>query len=322
YLIVDEADKVFLKRNYDDDKGNLYKADDKGAYLNDTVVSAAYKLETNTTVNDKSDLARLLKAIHNTPDNVVVDSISKYLNLSTFLKFLAVEMYINKRDAFYDSGHNYFLYHNADNRFEYFTWDLDYAFNTLDPYSISFRSQNGPMTHKFIIKILTVPALRNMYFSTVCDLLNSSASNKVRLLGLVNNTENFLISNSLSFSDSRSEFTLPRMRDYITNRYDAISAELSAGGHCRISSNENSIDRGVSLAIFPNPVNDVLTLSSNNSNILLVELSDLAGRKILQQKWIDASENFLSLSDQKPGMYIIKFVNKDGTEVYERVIKQ
>jgi hypothetical protein len=161
-----------------------------------------------------------------------------------------------------------------------------------------------------------------MYFSTVCDLLNSPASDTVRLLGLVNNTENFLVANSLSFSNSTSEFTLPRMRGYITNRYDEIRAQLNSGSHCSVSSNENSIKREIHFTIFPNPVNDVLTLSSINSNILLVELSDLAGRKILQQNWIDASENSLSLSGQKPGMYIIKLVNKDGTEVHERIIKK
>ncbi len=322
YMFVDEVDKIFLDRHYGNDDGNLFKADEKMANLSwlgwDQTLYGAYTLETNEDKNDKSDLIAFLYALHHTPEQLLLDSLRVRLNMDAFFRSMAIEMFICKRDAFYDSGHNYFLYHNTETaRFEYIPWDLDNSFQSLDPFNLNFVTNSGMMGNPAIQKIMNVPALKNYYYQCVCNLINSSACDPERLLRLMDETEAFLRLNSLSFSQI-SGYSLAQVRTFISARTNQIITDFGKYG---FSCNPvNSVDKNLpvnSVSAYPNPCEDVLYIHGiTPQDKMKYRIVDMKGRDRTAGNFKDplniaGLENglfFLILQSQKGSTHILKFL--------------
>jgi len=308
YMFVDEMDKIFLNKNFGNDDGNLFKADGKGAYLGwlgpEQNAYSTYVLETNESKNDKSDLIQLLNAIHNTPDAVLSDSISKYLNLDAFIKSMAIEMFICKRDAFYDSGHNYFLYHNTStNKFEYLPWDLDMSFQTLDGFNLNFIGQNGTINNPFILKILNNVTLRNNYYQTVCNLLKSNALNSLRLENLIDSEESRLNAASMSFNQTRG-FSIANVKTFLHSRQTTLENDFSKSGfQCNPGTGTAPISMG-KVVIFPNPVAARLYFNGIPDQTV-VTFSDQYGRWVHSER---ITGNYVDISCFPEGIYFLKIL--------------
>lgn len=328
YMFVDEIDKVFLKSYYGNDDGNLYKADGKGANFSwlgsDPDLYEAYALETNTSSNNKSDLIALLNSIYNTPENTLIDSISKYLNLDVFLNSMAIEMYICKRDAFYDSGHNYFLYHNtASRKFEYMPWDLDVSFQTYDPFNLNFISNSGAINNPFVNKILNNSVFKQKYYSAVCELINSTALNKDRLTSLINNTELFLNANSMSFSNS-SGMSINDVKSFVSMRKGQIENNfIGSAFNCRPNSVVENNTAGSLIKVYPNPASSILNIhSGNNLSIIRCELFDILGQKVADYSLQDnVNISRINLSSVVHGFYAVRIYLSNGANLVKKIIK-
>ncbi len=80
-----------------------------------------------------------------------------------------------------------------------------------------------------------------------------------------------------------------------------------------LSINEFSMN---SISIYPNPVNDILTLESN-SNIDLIELYNILGTKINSVY----NTNIIDMSKLNSGIYLIK-IHLNGTSLTKKIIKK
>ncbi len=324
YMFVDEVDKTFLKSNYGNNDGNLFKADEKMANLSwlgwDQSAYKSYKLETNETENDKSDLIVLLNSIHNTPDNTLLDSISSYLNIDAFINSLVIELYICKRDAFYDSGHNYFLYHNtATKKFEYIPWDLDNSFQVLDPFNLNFVSGSGMINNSTISKIINVPSLNSLYYQTTCQMINSSAFGEERLLKLIDDTETFLKQNSLSFNFNTG-YTINQVKDFISGRKSKIEKDFNTYNFtCNYTNGiQNNAYENV-FTVSPNPTSSYICINGIQKNTFKTyQIYNLVGLKEIEGNYSD----IVDIRSLKAGIYILSLISNNAKNINFKIVKK
>mgnify|MGYP001402448928 CR=1 FL=1 len=75
------------------------------------------------------------------------------------------------------------------------------------------------------------------------------------------------------------------------------------------SNSENDIDETHS--IFPNPSNNFIFIQGQTSNVVSTQVMDLNGRVILNKV---NPENGINISTLSSGIYVLKMINKDGSQ--------
>ena len=155
YISVEHVDNEFLKKNFSDDSGNLwkclfpadltYKGDDPNSYKFTDNGRPVYDLKSNESADDYSQLARLISIINSTPDNLFLDSLDKILDVASLLKYFAVNNLTGSWDNYWSLMNNYYLYHNpTKDKFDLIPYDYDNSFgvdwfnvdwSNADPYN-------------------------------------------------------------------------------------------------------------------------------------------------------------------------------------------
>lgn len=138
YTQVEQVERTFLSRYFENTGFNLYKAllsslkywgEDQSKYEN------KYELKTNDDINDWSALITMLDKLNdftNIPDSVFVDTIINYLNLDKCIRYLAYNMVLSNFDSYACSGRNFYLYDDSvSGQFDLIPWDLNMTFGTF-----------------------------------------------------------------------------------------------------------------------------------------------------------------------------------------------
>ena len=147
YISVEHIDDTFLKRNYEDDSGNLWKCiwpadltyrgdnpEDYYPYYDDT---RPYELKTNKEEYDYSKLARLIRIINQVPD-----SLELVLSIKETLQYFAVNILTGSWDDYRFLRNNFYLYHNpSDDLIHWIPYDYDNSFS-VDWFDIDWSSIN------------------------------------------------------------------------------------------------------------------------------------------------------------------------------------
>ncbi|MHA1670176.1 MAG: CotH kinase family protein [Promethearchaeota archaeon] len=153
YLLTEDIDKTFLRFNFKNPEGNLYKtttipanldyvADVKNyiAPWNDRQV---YELRTNEEQGDYSDLQKFIQYI-----NFNWTNIQEITNLTLLSKYFAASNFQGNWDDYVFLSHNYFLYSDPKYGFVLLPWDIEQNCNIGtsssiigfdSPYSPDFR---------------------------------------------------------------------------------------------------------------------------------------------------------------------------------------
>jgi len=134
FVNVERIDKPFLKSNFEDDEGNLYKCDlggpgarlevagsDPAAYLQ------AFEAQTNEeTGADGSDLLALAQTLRDGS----IEEVAAAVDLDAFVRLLPVMMLGGAFDQYTGfNAHNYYLYDDpATGKWTYLAHDLDVGF--------------------------------------------------------------------------------------------------------------------------------------------------------------------------------------------------
>ncbi|MFA6455460.1 MAG: CotH kinase family protein [Bacteroidota bacterium] len=156
YVSVEHIDEEFLKKNFADDSGNLWKClypadlqylgNNQNTYkaIMNNSTTPAYELKTNESTGDFSQFVRLVSILNNTPENLLADSLESILDVSRVLQYFAVNTLIGSWDDYRSLMNNYYLYHNpSTGRFTIIPYDYDNTFGidwfnvnwaTADPY--------------------------------------------------------------------------------------------------------------------------------------------------------------------------------------------
>ena len=150
YISVEHVDNEFLKKNFSDDSGNLWKClfpadltyigSDPNSYKLTDNGRPVYDLKTNESTDDYSQLARLINIITKTPDNLLLDSLDKILDVSSLLKYFVVNNLTGSWDNYWSLMNNYYLYYNpAKGKFDLIPYDYDNSFG-VDWFNIDWSS--------------------------------------------------------------------------------------------------------------------------------------------------------------------------------------
>ena len=91
----------------------------------------------------------------------------------------------------------------------------------------------------------------------------------------------------------------------------------------RIQVNKSSIDEADSqVAIFPNPTNDFVTISSNNKELKRIEINNLLGEKVKSfQVGNHLKQQTLNISDLLIGVYIVTIEVEGKIMITKKLIK-
>ena len=180
YIIMEQVDKTFLKENFSNGNGNLYKS------ISNTTLSwqgPAYtsytgemELKTNEDVNDWSDFMRFINIINKQGYNAAdyLDSLHTIFNVDDYMKVLSIDVLTGNWDSYYDHGRNFYIYHNPDDdKFHWIPWDYNLAFADLGT-DILFQNVAPPFnggSRVLIDNMLAEPSLKTKYFDTYCNML-------------------------------------------------------------------------------------------------------------------------------------------------------
>ncbi|MGE5798191.1 MAG: CotH kinase family protein, partial [Ignavibacteria bacterium] len=180
YISVEQVDDEFLRKNYGDDSGNLWKclypadliyiSKNPDSYKMSAGTRPVYELTTNETVNDFGKLSSFIDIINNTPIRLLPDSIEKTADVPEILKFLAVDVLVGQWDGYWSNRNNFYLYHEpSEDKMHIIPYDYDNTFGIdwfdidwweANPYNFpKINSGDRPLAEN----LLAVAQYRNLY---------------------------------------------------------------------------------------------------------------------------------------------------------------
>lgn len=158
YLMVEPVDEAFVKLNFEDSDGDLYKPYmlDFG-WQGDSIEDYGYmNLKTNEDCTDHSAFLNLIEVINNGGD------LEETLNIDNILKYLAVTVGVVSLDSYPGAiPHNFYIYED-DGEFSIIPWDFNQGFGGFSAkldreqhvnYMI-FDPTSGPMESRPLVEVI------------------------------------------------------------------------------------------------------------------------------------------------------------------------
>jgi len=186
YTLVEQVDKVFLKRHFGNARGLLLKPEGiQGLpYLGPEwqPYEEFYRPKTDPTDDQKQRLIDFTRLINFASDEEFAAQIDSILNLDNFTRYLAVCSAIVNLDSFVGIGHNYYLYLDpADNRWVFLPWDLNGTFGALGLAGPVDRQIewgiDTPATgyNRLVERVLSIPAWRDAYRARLREVIEKAS---------------------------------------------------------------------------------------------------------------------------------------------------
>lgn len=142
YALIENIDGRFVKQNFDNDDGNLYKEvwpiDSNGNEIPTSQFVNA--LKTNEEEADVAFMQQFAQAIINTPNDSLELLVEKWMIPDHIISYAVVDRLIKNDDGVFHwycngnncSPHNYYWYEdNEDGKMHLIPWDLDNAFENI-----------------------------------------------------------------------------------------------------------------------------------------------------------------------------------------------
>ena len=173
YNLVESIDKSFLERVFKEDSGYLYEwepalAGYRFEYLGeDPAIYSPVMFDpvTHEKDPDPRPIVDMVRAINQSSDAELVNAISPFLDLRTFVKHIAVQAYMAEYDGVLgDHGmNNFHVYRFAGASLHtLMPWDADLTFIHIERDLLQNVEQNV-----LARKLLNVPEYRNLFLETV-----------------------------------------------------------------------------------------------------------------------------------------------------------
>jgi hypothetical protein len=162
YVVIEGANKQFVKRHFKSAKGNLYDGGSGGD------VSSALETDSGENPNDRSDLTNLVKAAKEPDPAKRLARLEQVLDVERFITFAATEAFLVHWDGYAFNGNNYRVFHDvARDKMIFMPHGLDQLFGTSS--SLSFNVT--PVFKGVIAKALfSVPEARQRYLRRLGEL--------------------------------------------------------------------------------------------------------------------------------------------------------
>lgn len=252
YALIEQIDKRYLKRNFANNDGNLWK--NKGnsnlAWEGNDSASYPFELQTNETKNDWSKFLGFIDFINNASDTDFASQLADIFVLDEYLRILAIDILINNWDSYLNHGRNWYLYHEPKkDKIHWVPWDYNFAFNR-DPLGHGDLAlvRDMVLPDKVLVRrIFEVPEFKERIFDYMCEILavnfTSDRINPIldsQLVLVINDwgssndlltvgTLNDFIDGVTWFGTSGTVFQ--SMKHFVADRTNAMVNELISEGH-------------------------------------------------------------------------------------------
>jgi spore coat protein H len=252
YTIVESVDKDFLKRNLGEDGGYLYKYDYPSEaqryYFEDwgsnpaAYVPLPFKPETHEDDPRPEFIVQLTQTINQTSDAAFRTAIAEYLDLTKFIRHVAVEMFLADYDGFLgDFGmNNYYLYRFQDKKlFTFIAWDKSQAFSS-PTFSIwhNIRGVSGSQMNRLMTRALASRDLYDLYLDTLLECVTSASEPGVadtrgwlvREIDRENTQirDAVLIDPEKNYTNDQFDGEVNKLREFVQQRGSFVSQEVNA----------------------------------------------------------------------------------------------
>jgi len=182
YQRLEAYETSFLDRQFPGDAdGNLYRGRDLGAGTDANLVyrggspgayRTIYEKETNSDIDDYSDVIELTDVLTNTSDARYLDRVSELLDVDEWLRVLATQMILSNQDGSIatNAGEDYYIYRRpSTGRWVLLIWDQAEGFRR--PGSGLFR-----MSSPSVLRLTTHPLLIRRYLTILQSMLDGPFS--------------------------------------------------------------------------------------------------------------------------------------------------
>jgi spore coat protein CotH len=181
YIMIEEVDGDFVDERFDDDSGDLYKAEPPGGtllYRGEDRISdyTGMEIETNERSTDHSAFFALVRTL----DRGTNEALSRVLDIDNALRYIAFATALTNLDSYLGMGHNFYLYEERG-LFHVIPWDLNEAFGTFTcqcspEQLIDFLIDEptcGPLAERpLVARLLAIDEHRNRYHELLREFLD------------------------------------------------------------------------------------------------------------------------------------------------------
>jgi hypothetical protein len=356
YTNLEEMEKDWLTRVFQQDGGNLYKCsypanlvylgNDQQVYkdLENTTVTGGrvYELQTNKSQDDYTRLVELISVLNQQPDEQFVIDISQIMNVDQFLKALSIDVATGNWDDYGYNRNNFYLYDNpSDLKFNYIAYDPDNSFG-VDWVGVDWGTRdcrywiNQSISLPLAQKLLAIPIFFNkykMFLDTIArnvinpDSIFSSIDSIKELIHQAAIEDTF---RTLDYGYTNSDFndgfikavdqhTPYGIKPFLSSRKQSILTQLNPSG---INNNDDGMTE---LKVFPNPASENITISPGNISQLPVKgkiidsFGKIRGEFLINDK--NESQMTLPVYYLAAGLYLLR-VESSGMIYQSKFVKK
>ncbi len=256
FTIVESIDKEFLARTFNEDSGYLYKYDypvngqpyyfeDKGSDPAQ-YVPLPFKPETHETDSRPEFVAQWIQAINSTSDAAFKSVVGEYLDLSQFIRHVAVEVFVGDYDGFIGNyGTNNFYLYRFDNqkRFNFILWDKSEAFQAGPTSSIfhNITDVGDAQKNRLLTRVLSFNDLYNQFLDVLVQCARSASEPSATdargwMEREVEREYNQIHAAALAdtekpYSNDAFEQAVGAFMDFAKRRSDLVTAEANGNRH-------------------------------------------------------------------------------------------
>ena len=198
YVMIEDINKAFLKRALPPGDGLVMKPEGLGGGIQSQGASWAgyvsrFRPDRDATPHEQQRVIEFAQLISQTDVALFRAKVGGYLDVDEFLRFIAVNAFIENWDSYIGGGHNYYFYLDpSDDKFRFLPWDEDLAmgsrgggmggggFNVLTPYRnnqpLIYWLLDDPTVqarYRVILKELSEGALSRANIRKLCDTVEA-----------------------------------------------------------------------------------------------------------------------------------------------------
>jgi hypothetical protein len=247
YTLVQNVDKPFLKEHFKADGGLLLKPErmQQGLdYLGDDWAKypANYQPKRDATEAEQKRLIGFTKLLHRGGDKAFAKEVGDYLDVDSFLRFMAATAVVANMDSFFTIGHNFCLYLHPDTqKFHFIPWDVDRAMANFPvfgtPAEQMYLSLTKPYaSSKLAERLMAVPGVKEKYDAVVKEVC-AKAFDKDSVLKTLKALEGVTkpeVEKDAKAATARREFggpsvfgSPPELKTFVEKRAESIAAQLA-----------------------------------------------------------------------------------------------
>ncbi len=353
YTNLEEFDKDWLQRVYNENSGNLYKCTSpadlvyhgstqqvyKNIQSGSVTGGRAYDLQTNETADNYSDLVDLITTLNLPADTAFARLISKKIDIDSFLKVFAIDVATGNWDDYMYNKNNFYLYHRAvDDKFEFVAYDTDNTFGvdwvnkdwaTRNCFNWFNTNEPRPLASK----ILGIPGFMAKYHRYL-DTITNQIIKPVLIFPHIDSLRNLITNAALAdtyrtldygytadnFFDGYTKtidgHTPYGIKPFLEKRYSTLLDQLAP------NSVPGKAEATSELRLFPNPAHDRLFVNiSAEITDRHCRIVDVTGREFISFIIPGFQENtVIQVGNLPQGIYMVISLNK-GSIVSKRFVK-